>query len=192
MTACALERAWFFITNGRIRDPFVREIMDHVRNGRTAEALRRCGETPGVVSRVIESGVASLGLPRQDAEINIEFEKSRAETLLSKHFVVFGTISFIAPLLGLLGTVLGIIRAFNDIAVTGAGGPAVISAGISEALFTTAAGIIIAVPAAVIYNVFQSRVQDIVTGAEAAARNILAGGPGGMTLNNYEQPGEPA
>jgi biopolymer transport protein ExbB/TolQ len=67
---------------------------------------------------------------------------------------IFGTASFIAPLIGLMGTVLGIMRAFHDLSAAGAGGPAVVAAGISEALVATVFGIGLAVVAALFYNYF--------------------------------------
>jgi biopolymer transport protein ExbB len=73
---------------------------------------------------------------------------------LSRRVGLFGTASFISPLIGLMGTVLGIMRAFHDLAAAGAGGPAVVAAGISEALVTTATGIGVAVMSAVLYNYF--------------------------------------
>ena len=73
---------------------------------------------------------------------------------LTRRVGLFGTASFIAPLIGLMGTVLGIMRAFHDLSVAGAGGPTVVAAGISEALITTAAGIGLAVLSALFYNYF--------------------------------------
>jgi biopolymer transport protein ExbB len=74
---------------------------------------------------------------------------------------VFGTLSFISPLLGLMGTVLGIMRSFHDLALSGSGGPTIVAAGISEALVTTVTGIAVAVPAAIIYNYFTNRLRNL-------------------------------
>jgi biopolymer transport protein ExbB len=82
--------------------------------------------------------------------------------LLNKHLGIFGTLAFIAPLLGLLGTVLGVIRAFRDLALSGSGGPTIVAAGIAEALIATAAGIAVAVTSAVLYNYFTTRLRTIV------------------------------
>jgi len=73
---------------------------------------------------------------------------------------IIGTIAVIAPFVGLFGTVLGIIRAFQDIALKGNSTPAVVAAGVSEALITTATGLIIAVIAVVFFNFFKSRIKN--------------------------------
>jgi biopolymer transport protein ExbB len=78
----------------------------------------------------------------------------RLQNLLQKRLWIFGTLSFICPLIGLLGTVLGVIRAFKDLAISGSGGPTIVAAGISEALIATAGGIAVAITAAIIYNWF--------------------------------------
>lgn len=80
--------------------------------------------------------------------------RQRLSLGLNRRVGLFGTASFISPLIGLMGTVLGIMRAFHDLAAAGAGGPAVVAAGISEALVATAFGIGLAVFAALLYNYF--------------------------------------
>ena len=99
--------------------------------------------------------------------------KIRGENLLKKHLTIFGTLSFISPLLGLLGTVLGIIKAFHDVALSGSGGPTIVAAGISEALITTVAGIAVAVPAAIIYNYFTSQMQNIMVRIDTFAQELI-------------------
>jgi biopolymer transport protein ExbB/TolQ len=77
-----------------------------------------------------------------------------------------------APLIGLLGTVWGIMRAFHDMARTGSAGPSVVAAGVAEALFTTAAGLVIAAPAVMLYNHFTRRMSVMLTDAENDARRL--------------------
>jgi biopolymer transport protein ExbB/TolQ len=78
----------------------------------------------------------------------------------------------VAPLIGLLGTVWGIMRAFHDMARTGSAGPSVVAAGVAEALFTTASGLLIAVPAVMLYNHFVRRIQVTLITTENAARGV--------------------
>jgi len=87
---------------------------------------------------------------------------------------VLGTMSNIAPLLGLFGTVVGIIRAFADIARTGSGGGAVVAMGVSEALMTTAAGIIVAVIATVFFNFFVRRIRTRTAHLEDARESFFS------------------
>jgi biopolymer transport protein ExbB len=95
-------------------------------------------------------------------------EKMKMERFLS----ILGTMGNIAPFIGLFGTVVGIIRAFHDLAVSGSGGPSVVAAGIAEALITTAAGLVVAIPAVIFYNYFLRRVGNIMTEIETTTTKI--------------------
>jgi biopolymer transport protein ExbB len=95
-------------------------------------------------------------------------EKMKMERFLS----ILGTMGNIAPFIGLFGTVVGIIRAFHDLAVSGSGGPSVVAAGIAEALITTAAGLVVAIPAVIFYNYFLRRVGNIMVEIEATTKKI--------------------
>ena len=87
---------------------------------------------------------------------------------------ILSTISFIATLLGLLGTVLGIIRAFRDLALSGSGGPSVVMMGVAEALVTTVLGILIAIPASIAYNFFINHIRTFMVRIEVTAKELLA------------------
>jgi biopolymer transport protein ExbB/TolQ len=91
---------------------------------------------------------------------------------LERYLSILGTLGNIAPFIGLFGTVVGIIRAFRDLAVSGSGGPSVVAAGISEALITTAAGLVVAIPAVIAYNYFLRRVGTVMTEIEAASKKL--------------------
>ena len=82
---------------------------------------------------------------------------------MERFTIVLGTLGTICPFIGLFGTVIGIIKAFHDLAVSGSGGPSVVAAGISEALVTTAAGLAIAVPSVVLFNYFMKKVRTLST-----------------------------
>jgi biopolymer transport protein ExbB len=86
------------------------------------------------------------------------FEETQS---LKKHLWILGTVASSAPFIGLLGTVVGIIKAFENMAVEGTGGFAVVAAGISEALVATALGLAVAIIAVVFYNYFQTRISNI-------------------------------
>src|SRR6266705_100232 len=109
-----------------------------------------------------EASPNAAHFPREEMESIFALYRMKLQGLLNKHLALFGTFAFIGPLLGLLGTVLGVIRAFRDLALSGSGGPTIVAAGIAEALIATAAGIAVAVTAAVLYNYFTTRVKSIV------------------------------
>jgi biopolymer transport protein TolQ len=97
---------------------------------------------------------------------------SEQRLLLERNLGFLGTMGNTAPLIGLLGTVWGIMRAFHDMARTGSAGPSVVAAGVAEALFTTAAGLVVAVPAVMLYNHFLRRMGVMLTEAENHTRRM--------------------
>jgi biopolymer transport protein ExbB len=92
---------------------------------------------------------------------------------LSRYLNALGTIALIAPLLGLLGTVIGLIRMFMAVMVNGAGDPAKMAGGIGEALVCTASGLVVAIPAYVYHRYFRARVADYVVAMEQQAGALL-------------------
>lgn len=152
--AQALERIWVFFFEETMPDSFWEALRARVEGGDEPGALTACMNAPGIAA---EAMARLLSLPAAGPEASLdhaELYRRRLEMALSRRLGLFGTSSFIAPLIGLLGTVLGIMRAFHDLAAAGAGGPAVVAAGISEALVATAAGIGVAVASSILYNGF--------------------------------------
>mgnify|MGYP001587697424 CR=1 FL=1 len=92
---------------------------------------------------------------------------------LEKRLLVLGTLGNNAPFVGLFGTVLGVIKAFNDLAQSGAG-PEVVMTGLSEALIATAVGLFVAIPCVVGYNYFSKQVRDLLAGTESLGRVVVA------------------
>ncbi|MCD6574965.1 MotA/TolQ/ExbB proton channel family protein, partial [Candidatus Aerophobetes bacterium] len=92
---------------------------------------------------------------------------------LEKHLKILGTIVTVAPLIGLLGTVMGMIKAFNVIALQGTGEPGALAGGISEALITTAVGLSIAIPSLIFYNYFMHRTDKIVRQFEKISSEFI-------------------
>jgi len=106
------------------------------------------------------------------AEEKMHIALSEQRLQMERNLGFLGTMGNTAPLLGLLGTVWGIMRAFHDMARTGSAGPSVVAAGVAEALFTTAAGLLVAVPAVMIYNHFVRKMGVMLTVAENYTRTI--------------------
>lgn len=117
-------------------------------------------------SRIVALSFAGPEVPPA-GNAEIFAAKSWAEKkFLEKRLLILGTLGANAPFIGLLGTVLGVIKAFHDLARSGAG-PEVVMRGLSEALITTAIGIFVAIPCAISYNYFQKKVQEILSGTES-------------------------
>ena len=144
-------------------------------NYRSAAEILDTVDSP--VTRVLASGIRSAHLGERPAERAMEEQGTREVHELTRHFGTFDTIVTIAPLLGLLGTVTGMISAFNVIAAKeGISTPTAITGGVAEALIATAAGLAVALGTLIFYNHFQERVKKIVTEIESrgsAMVNVL-------------------
>jgi len=101
--------------------------------------------------------------------------RSRERLALEKHLGILGTLGNNAPFIGLFGTVIGIIKAFADLAKNQGGGAAVVMSGIAEALVATAVGLMVALPAVVAFNIFQGRIRRTMGRVDALAHMILTG-----------------
>ena len=159
VVAFTLERFWVFRKEAKFPRELWERILGLVREKRLRDAIALCEVSQGVFARVFKSGLEGSLVSRLDAEDGMVIEKEEGQEILRKRVGLFGTISFISPLVGLLGTVLGVLHAFHDLSRSGSGGPSVVAAGISEALITTVAGLVVAVPAAMIYNYFNFRLR---------------------------------
>jgi biopolymer transport protein ExbB len=168
----ALERVLYFWRRRGDPDAVIAEAKERVKNGRLQEAAWSCGMTLHPVGPVASQVIQGAHLPPDLLEEKIQIAMSEQRLLLERNLGVLGTMGNTAPLIGLLGTVWGIMRAFHDMARTGSAGPSVVAAGVAEALFTTAAGLIVAVPAVMLYNHFVRRIAVMLTVAENQARTF--------------------
>jgi biopolymer transport protein ExbB len=121
----------------------------------------------------MKAGLLKFGQPKEDVEKTIEnaalFEMGRLERGLN----VLATTANVAPLLGFLGTVTGMINSFDALAKQGLSNPGAVAAGISEALITTATGLIIAIPIQLAYNYFATRINKFVRDIETATNMLI-------------------
>jgi biopolymer transport protein ExbB len=135
-------------------------VARHLFRGEVAEGRAVCERSRAAAADIFLAGFARLGRASiEQVETAVERERQAVGLRLRSHLWMLGTVGAVAPFVGLFGTIVGIMRAFHQIYATGQGGFAVVAEGISEALVTTAGGIVAAVIAVVLYNYFQSRVQ---------------------------------
>ena len=106
--------------------------------------------------------------------------RMRERLALEKHLGILGTLGNNAPFIGLFGTVLGIIKAFADLARNQGGGAAVVMAGIADALVATAVGLLVALPAVVAFNIFQGRIRRTMGRVDLLAHLVLTGASGDL------------
>ena len=168
----ALERLVYFWQRRGNPDQILGVALDKARNGHIKEAAWTCSTTAHPVGPVAAQIIQSFHLPAEAIEEKLQIALSEQRLLLERNLGVLGTMGNTAPLIGLLGTVWGIMRAFHDMARTGSAGPSVVAAGVAEALFTTAAGLLVAVPAVMLYNHFMRRISVMMTVTENRARTL--------------------
>jgi biopolymer transport protein ExbB len=172
MVAYALERFVAYLRVGKLDIGTSERIKQAIRQGQVKEAIAMCNRRQNFITHAMEVALNAAHFPREEMESIFALYRMKLQGLLNKHLGVFGTLSFIAPLLGLLGTVLGVIRAFRDLALSGSGGPTIVAAGIAEALIATACGIAVAVTSAVLYNYFTTRLRTIVTQFDLLSQEV--------------------
>jgi biopolymer transport protein ExbB len=170
----AIERTLYFKTTSINAKRFMRELLERLRAGNRNSALEFCRGKKAALARVMEQAVGHLHMGAGDLRERVATAIEVEQVEMERNLGVLGTMSNIAPLLGLFGTVIGIIRAFADIARTGSGGSSVVAMGVSEALMTTAAGIVIAVIATVFFNAFARKIRTRIVEMEDARSDLFA------------------
>jgi len=156
----------------------VNEFLSKIRkallvNRDVRAAVKVCEEYKGPVASVVKAALLKYGHPKDEIEKGIEsaavFESGRLE----RGLMVLSTTANVAPMLGFLGTVAGMIQSFDTLASQGLTNPGAVAAGISVALITTAAGLTIAIPAQLGYNYFMSRINKFMRDIETSSNMLL-------------------
>jgi biopolymer transport protein ExbB len=172
--AILIERI-FILKNADKEDPtFMNRIKDYIHEGRIESALNLCRMTNTPISRMIEKGISRLGRPMNDILVAIENVGNIEIAKLEKGFTWVATAAAAAPMLGFLGTVTGMVRAFFDMANAGANVDiTLLSSGIYEALVTTVGGLIVGVIALFAYNYLVAQVNRVVNKMETRSMEFM-------------------
>jgi len=156
---------------------FMHTISSTVKRNRIVDAIEICDRTPGPIARILKAGIIKHDRPRSEIKEAIEDNALFEVPRLEKNLGVLATIAHIAPLLGLLGTVTGMVRAFQVIqekaTAMHAVSPGDLAGGIWEALLTTVGGLIVAIPTFIAYNYLVSRVDGFILDMEHAATELV-------------------
>lgn len=152
---------------------FVTKMKKLLNQRKINEAIAICSNSFSPISRIMETGILKIGSCRDEIKEAIEHAGKRESSNLRKYLAVLATIAGISPLLGLLGTVTGMIKAFQVIAVKGVGHPTALAGGISEALITTAAGLVVAIPTLVAHNYFFKQANSYILEMENTSMELL-------------------
>jgi biopolymer transport protein ExbB len=153
---------------------FMNNIKDFIHNGRIDSALSLCRNNNSPIARMIEKGLSRIGRPLNDINAAIENVGKLEVSRLEKNTAGLATIAGAAPMLGFLGTVIGMIRAFYDMSMAGNNiDIALLSGGIYQAMITTVAGLIVGIIAYICYNILVARVEKLVYKLEARATEFM-------------------
>lgn len=169
-----VERLLLIKKSAKIDPHFTNRIRDYIQEGKISSALTLCEtqRTPG--ARMIHKGIQRLGRPMQDISAAIENVGNIEIAKLERHLPFLATIAAGSPMIGFLGTVTGMIRAFYDMANAGTNvDVTLLSAGIYEALVTTVGGLIVGIIALFAYNYLVGLVDHVVTKSESQALEFM-------------------
>ena len=153
---------------------FMARIREVLKRNKIMDAVQLCEDTPGPIARILRAGIMKYDRSRQVIKEAIEEAGRHEIPVLEKYFGVLSTIITVAPLLGFLGTVSGMIRTFMKIQEKGgAVNPGDLASGIWEALLTTAAGLAVAIPIMVVYNYLVTRVDGFILDMEKSSTDLV-------------------
>ena len=151
-----------------VDENFMHRVRDYIYEGKIQTAIKMCRSTNTPIARMIEKGIGRIGRPMTDVQNAIENQANLEVSKLENNLPILATISGGAPMIGFLGTVLGMVRAFMNLST--AGGTvdmALLSGGMYTAMITTVAGLIVGIPAYFGYNYLVARIEKLVFQMEA-------------------------
>lgn len=175
--AIIIERFYHLYTAKIDTKKFIASIINTLKRNRVMEAIDICDKTPGPTARIFKAGILKHDRTRQEIRESIEDAGMHEVPRLEKNLGALATIAHISPLLGLLGTVTGMVRCFQIIqqkaTTLNPVNPGDLAGGIWEALITTVAGLIVAIPTYVAYNYLVNQVDNLVLDMETAATELI-------------------
>ncbi len=171
--AVIIERFWYMHRITMDAAEFMRDIRQAVLKKNIKQAVEMCDQHRGPIATLLKAGLLRYGRPMEEIEHAIENAAIHEVGQLEKRLAWLATTANISPMLGFLGTVSGMIKSFDQLARVGLGNPAAVAKGISEALITTAAGLIVAIPMQMFYNYFTQKVAAFVRDMEISSGMLI-------------------
>jgi biopolymer transport protein ExbB len=169
----SIER-WIYLRHARVdSERLMAKIRSALQRSSPEEAKGVCEATPGPVARVLGATLAHFDMPKDDLREVAREVGLAQQPVLDGHLPVLATMVTVAPLLGLLGTISGLIKVFRVISGGGIGDATALSGGIAEALITTFTGLCIAIPFLVVYNALSGRVEGLLHEIELRVTELL-------------------
>ncbi|MBL8022953.1 MAG: MotA/TolQ/ExbB proton channel family protein [Elusimicrobia bacterium] len=145
-----------------------------LNQGDISQAAVSVEKAEGVVARILRAGLSRPEAGPAAVEERLMAARIEGKYVLERRLWVLGTLGNNAPFVGLFGTVLGVIKAFADLAGSASAGPEVVMAGLSEALIATAVGLLVAIPAVMAYNYLMKRAGELLAETDALTRRLMA------------------
>jgi biopolymer transport protein ExbB len=171
--AIFLERLWTLQTKRVLPAELTEKVWRWVEQGQIQDKHIAALQQNSPLGKILAAGLANRNRDRSVMREAIEDTGRHVVHELDRFIGTVGTIASLSPLMGLLGTVFGMIRTFNAITTSGIGNPASLAGGIAEALITTAAGLTVAIPALLAYKYLRGRVQTLVVQMEKEAIKLV-------------------
>jgi biopolymer transport protein ExbB len=171
--AVFLERLWVLRRRQILPPEFIRKIEELLKKEKLSEALFLCQGDTSSIARIFLAGLKHAGRGMWLVKESVEERGGREAVVLEKRVGILATLANLTPLLGLLGTVSGMIKTFNVISVQGVGNPAPLAGGIAEALITTAAGLCAAIPTLVGHRIIKDKAQSLIFEMEESSIKIV-------------------
>lgn len=189
--AICVERYWTLNPNKIAPPDLIARVWIWIKNNELDQQKMRELKNSSPLGTILAAGLNNSTHGREVMKESIEEAASHVVHDLERYLNALGTIAAVTPLLGLLGTVVGMIRVFNEIVTQGTGNASVLAGGISEALITTAAGLAIAIPALILHRFFNRRVDTVVVELEQQAIKLVDALHGNRQVD-VKQGGKPA
>lgn len=171
--AIIIERLWTLRRRRVLPDDLTVKVWEWAHNRKLDESHLRALSESSPLGQILASGLLNRSRSRDIMKESIEDTGRHVVHELERYLNSLGTIAAITPLLGLLGTVIGMVKVFTAITTHGVGNPTVLAGGISEALLTTAAGLSIAIPSLIGYRYLRGRVDGLVVQMEKEAMKLV-------------------
>jgi biopolymer transport protein ExbB/TolQ len=171
--ALMIERFIYFAKRRVKSGKFYEKVKETFQTGGIPEVLALVKNYDVPLAHVVRVGFENYSLPDDMVAEMMESEILNQRNKMERFLGGLNTLGNVSPLLGLLGTVLGLISAFGSIVTTGSGGPQVVAKGVQEALYTTAFGLIVAVPTVFAYNYYAKKATDTTDELESFMRKVL-------------------
>jgi biopolymer transport protein ExbB len=175
--AVVLEKLWQLRRAEINTEDFMEDIAETLKRNKIVEAIDKCNAMPGPIAQILKAGILKHDRPRVEIKDAIEDAGLHEVPRLEKNLSALATIAHISPLLGLLGTVTGMVRSFQVIELKATAlmsvNPGDLAGGIWEALITTVAGLAVAIPTYVAYNFLVSKVDGFVLEMEKSATDVI-------------------